>query len=327
MDSLTKKTILTKRGFTYTYYVWPAAEGKPTLLLQHGFPDEAALWEDLITSHLKPAGYGVIAPDQLGYAGTSKPVDPAAYKMSGITGDLVEIIDAEGLATVISLGHDWGSRCAQVLYNLHPARVSGLAMINVAYTPTSRAAFDLDAVLAQTEKVFGYALFWYWKFFTADDGARVCTENADVLFDVLHAPQSWRQTFCTEGGMRKALETRGGGGLDLTRRPYATEEKKKAFVERMQRDGFEGPTCWYKSTVFGHQDGDANPDNNIVQVPALFVGYDNDVVCRKENIFPCIEAGLLPHLTNVTLEGAHWGLCEKPKAFGDAITEWLGKSF
>jgi pimeloyl-ACP methyl ester carboxylesterase len=78
MDTLTKKTITTKRGFEYTYYVSPAAAGKPTLLLHHGFPDQANEWEQLITNHLKPAGYGVIAPDLLGYGGTSKPTDPAA---------------------------------------------------------------------------------------------------------------------------------------------------------------------------------------------------------------------------------------------------------
>lgn len=326
MDSLTKKTLTTKRGFTYTYYVSPAADGKPTLLLQHGFPDSAAEWEDLITSHLKPAGYGVIAPDQLGYAGTSKPVDPAAYTMRGITGDLVEIIDAEGLDTIISLGHDWGSRCAQMVYNLHPDRVSGLVMVNVAHAGESSAPFHLDDVLARTEQAFGYALFWYWKFFTADDGGRLCTENADVMFDVLHSPQSWMQTFCTDGGMRKAIEARGEG-FDLARRPYATEAMKKTFVERMQRDGFEGPTCWYKCLVFGYGDGDGNPDNNIVHVPALFVGYDNDVVCRADNIFPSIQAGFLPHLTNVTLKGGHWGLLDEPKVFGHAIMEWLGKSY
>lgn len=174
MDNLTKKTITTKRGFEYTYYVSPAAAGKPTLLLHHGFPDQAEEWEDLITNHLKPAGYGAIAPDLLGYGGTSKPTDPAAYKFSGMTADLVEIIDAEKVDKVVSLGHDWGSRAAQLFYNLHPERVNGLVMVNVPWSGANRVHFDLDQVLAQSQQVFGYGTVWYWKLFTADD---VCYPN------------------------------------------------------------------------------------------------------------------------------------------------------
>lgn len=330
MDSLTKKTVTTKRGFTYTYYVSPAAPGKPTLLLQHGFPDAADEWADLITAHLAPAGYGVIAPDQLGYAGTAKPADPAAYRMDGIAADLVDLLDAEDPALrVVALGHDWGSRSAQALHNLHPARVAGLVMVNTGHAPASAGGggppFDMDAILAQMEAVVGYA-GWYWKFFVADDGAALLREHADVVFDALHAPQSWMSVFFTDGNMRKVVEARGEG-FDLTRRPYATEAAKRAFVERMRRDGFEGPTCWYKSHVLGYQDGVGNPDNNVVDVPTLYIRYPGDPFCWKDNLVPSIQAGFLPHLTDVTLEGAHWGLLDDPKAFGEAVTEWLDKNY
>lgn len=67
-------------------------------------------------------------------------------------------------------------------------------------------------------------------------------ENSDILFDIAHDPESWRATFCTEDGMRKALQNRGEG-FDIKRHAYATEEIKKAFIERIKRDGFEGPVC------------------------------------------------------------------------------------
>lgn len=181
MDTLTKKTITTKRGFEYTYYVSPAASGKPTLLLHHGFPDQAEEWEDLIVKHLKPAGYGVIAPDLLGYGGTSKPTDPAAFKFGGMTADVVEIIDAEKVDKVVSLGHDWGSRAAQMLFNLHPERVSGLVMVNVPWMGANKGPFDLDAALAQTTQIFGYGAYWYWKLFCADDVCDPSTPSALVI--------------------------------------------------------------------------------------------------------------------------------------------------
>lgn len=326
MDRLTRKDIKTKRGFTYAYYVSAAKEGKPTLLLQHGFPDSAAEWEDLITSHLQPAGYGAIAIDQLGYAGTSKPTDPIDYKMSEIVSDLIDILDAEGVEKVISLGHDWGSRSAQMLFNLHPERVMGLALVNTGYAGVKHAKFDLDEMIEKTEKAFGNGLGWYWKFFTADDGPRLLEEHADVIFDALHSPDSWPDTFCADGGLRRLIEGRGQG-FNLQRKPYATEGMKNAFVERMTRDGFEGPTCWYKSVVLGLQNEEGNPDNNIANVPTLYIGYNDDFIARKEFIYPSIEAGFLPQLTNITLEGAHWGLLNDPKTFGQTVTDWLDKVY
>jgi soluble epoxide hydrolase / lipid-phosphate phosphatase len=83
----------------------------------------------------------------------------------------------------------------------------------------------------------------------------------------------------------------------------------------------------YKSHVFGHQSEEPNPDNRVVNVPTLFLGYNGDVVCRKEGILPSVQAGVLPQLTNVTLDGGHWGLLEHPKEFGESVIQWLQKSY
>lgn len=319
MDSLTKKTLTTKRGFTYTYYVSPAAAGKPTLLLQHGFPDTADQWAHLTTQHLQPAGYGVIVPDMLGYGGTSKPTDPAVYVFRGMTADMVELLDAEGVDRVISLGHDWGAQAASMFYNLHPGRVSGLVTVNVPYMGAPPRPMDLGATMVQSG-------IWYWELFTADDGARLLNAKAGVMFDVFHDPGAWMSTLCTKGGLKKALET-GSEGFGIKRRAYATEEMRSAFVKRIERDGFDAPLCWYKSHAFGHQGEESDPDNQVVKVPTLFLGYPEDVVCKKEGILPSVKAGLLPELTNITLNGAHWGMVEHPDEFGTTVTQWLDKTY
>jgi soluble epoxide hydrolase/lipid-phosphate phosphatase len=61
----------------------------------------------LVSNHLLPAGYGVLAPDCLGYSGTSKPTTTSSYNSEGMSADLCEILDAENIPKVISLGHDW----------------------------------------------------------------------------------------------------------------------------------------------------------------------------------------------------------------------------
>lgn len=324
MDSLTKKTFEVSRSLTYTYYHHPSAQPEnPTVLCIHGFPDEAAEWADLATNHLIPAGYGVIAVDCLGYAGTSKPLDPSAYAFELMTKDLSEILDNENLSKVVSLGHDWGCALAQRFYNYFPERVLGLAMVNVSYNAPGDSAFSLDATNEMTTKFFGYPAFAYWYLLASEDGYKTLDANVSGVFDVLHgAPDSWLQTVCAPDGLKNFLTEKKSEPTE----PYATASMREAFVSRFSRDGFAAPSCWYKATVNNHQSFEAAKVKKItVEVPSLFVGFDSDKVCRPEAIGMAVMKGLLPKLTNVTLEGGHWGLHANADKFGKTVVEWLKK--
>lgn len=324
MDSLIKKTLEVSRNLTYTYYHHPPAQPEnPTVLCIHGFPDEAAEWAHLATTHLIPAGYGVIAVDCLGYAGTSKPLDPAAYAFEHMTKDLSEILDNEKLEKVVSLGHDWGCALAQRFYNYFPERVLGLAMINVSYNAPGDSPFNLDATNEMTTKFFGYPAFAYWYLLSSEDGYKTLDANISGVFDVLHgAPDTWLQTVCAPDGLKSFLTEKKSQATE----PYATAEMKEAFVSRFSRDGFAAPSCWYKATVNNHQSFEAAKVKAItVEVPSLFVGFDSDKVCRPEAIGMAVMKGLLPKLTNVTLEGGHWGLHANADKFGKTVVEWLKK--
>ncbi|KAF8459845.1 Alpha/Beta hydrolase protein, partial [Gautieria morchelliformis] len=59
----------------YHYHYHPAkSAGLPTLLFLHGFPSTSGDWVCQVV-YFSSKGYGVVAPDMLGYGGTSKPVD------------------------------------------------------------------------------------------------------------------------------------------------------------------------------------------------------------------------------------------------------------
>lgn len=100
------KNFKTSRGFTYHYYFTGAWENKPTILLAHGFPCFSAEWYKVVQI-LEQKGYGLIVPDLFGYGGTSKPTDPQAYTLALMAGDVVEILEAEGLKKIVAFGHDW----------------------------------------------------------------------------------------------------------------------------------------------------------------------------------------------------------------------------
>lgn len=107
MLSTTKcKDTTTKRGYKYHYYYVPAQGSNQTLLFVHGFPSTSKDWHRIVP-HFERQGYGIIAPDTLGYGGTDKPTDPAAYKGTLLAKDLIDILDAEQLNKVIAIGHDW----------------------------------------------------------------------------------------------------------------------------------------------------------------------------------------------------------------------------
>ncbi|KAI4829682.1 alpha/beta-hydrolase [Aureobasidium sp. EXF-8845] len=324
MDSLTKKTLEVSRQLTYTYYHHPPAQPEnPTVLCIHGFPDEAAEWADLATTHLIPSGYGVIAVDCLGYAGTSKPLDPSVYAFEHMTADLTEILDNEKLQKVVSLGHDWGCALAQRFYNYFPNRVLGLVMVNVAYNAPGDSPFDLDATNEMTKKYFGYPTFAYWYLMAAEDGYKTLDGNIEGVFKVLHgAPSTWLDTVCAPDGLKTFLLENKTQPTE----PYATEEMKQTFISRFSRDGFAAPTCWYKATVDGHQSFEAQKVKAVtVDVPSLFIGFDSDKVCRPEMIGMSVMKGLLPQLTNVVLEGGHWGLHANADKFGKTVVQWLKK--
>ena len=96
-----------KDGTTYAFVYSPAVKPqKPTFLLLHGFPSSSWDWRHQI-SQLKEAGYGVLAPDLLGYGDTDKPNELEAYSMKIMAGHVIGILQAKGLELVVAVAHDW----------------------------------------------------------------------------------------------------------------------------------------------------------------------------------------------------------------------------
>lgn len=110
MDQLKKKEHDVSRGLHYRYYVSPASKAdtsKPTLVLLHGWPDSADLWQ-FVVPHLLKTKCRLVIPDLLGAGGTSKPTDPAQFQVKKMSNDIIEILKTEGISqNIIPMGHDW----------------------------------------------------------------------------------------------------------------------------------------------------------------------------------------------------------------------------
>jgi soluble epoxide hydrolase/lipid-phosphate phosphatase len=106
MNRALYKSHLTSRGLSYSYFFSPPAPQARTLLLLHGFPSTSHDWHRVVP-FLLDHGLGVLVPDMLGFGGTDKPVDAAAYVPSLIVQDIIDVVDAEKLNDVVVVGHDW----------------------------------------------------------------------------------------------------------------------------------------------------------------------------------------------------------------------------
>lgn len=93
-------------GTTYSYVRIKPKSKKPWLLFLHGFPSSSFDWRNQI-GFFSDLGYGILAPDLLGYGGTDKPTEVAAYTTKKMSEEVVAILDAEGVNRVVGVAHDW----------------------------------------------------------------------------------------------------------------------------------------------------------------------------------------------------------------------------
>ncbi len=121
--------------------------GDDPVLLVHGFATTGALtWEATgWVRALAEAGRGAIVPDLRGHGGSSAPHDSAAYSPELLAGDLVAVLDAEGLDRVDVVGYSMGSWVTLALVGLAPERIHRVVVGGIG-TVEQFAHWGVDAV-------------------------------------------------------------------------------------------------------------------------------------------------------------------------------------
>ena len=103
----------------------------PAIILLHGFPESHRTWRyqigDLAKDHF------VLAPDQRGFARSSKPEGVENYTPDKPVADLIALADHFDIATFTLVGHDWGGAIAWMAALQHPDRVARLIIVNAPH--------------------------------------------------------------------------------------------------------------------------------------------------------------------------------------------------
>ncbi len=354
MDSFEHKTLITKPyDLTYSYYVSPdfhknLNDSTPTLVFCHGYPDDAYVWAGAMP-HMLKFPYPIVLMDILGLGHSSKTTDPKMFNYKQQADSIAQILDKEGVGkknAVIPIGHDWGSAISQRFYLWHKDRCVGLTLLSLAYQIPSSQPFDLAEQNKLTAGRFGYAQWEYWNFFTAPDGVKLMEDDLIRMWEVNNGnypsniPEEngrdiWmREMFCTFGAMREYVAKQGKyKDFTVDLKPYAKDEKlQKAYLERMKRDGFAAPVCYYhslKSNTMLEEESilAKSEDSKKIKDPLLYIGQTGDWVCRTDLMVDAKEAGLVSDLEEKVIEAGHWCLYEKPQEIAEIISDWLTRKF
>lgn len=189
----------------------PAA---PLLLFLHGFPEYSGAWDEVLPAF---AGqFHAVAPDQRGYARSSKPAGVEAYRVKDLVRDVLAL--AERLSPekpIFLVGHDWGASVAYATAIAAPARIAKLAVINGVHPgPFQRALIEDEA-----------------------------QRSASAYIHLLRDPKA--EAVLSANGFEKLLATLSRFGPQ----PWLTAERRASYVEAWSPPGaLTGMLNWYRAS-------------------------------------------------------------------------------
>jgi pimeloyl-ACP methyl ester carboxylesterase len=275
-------------GVTFGYLT--AGEG-PTVILLHGFPDNAWTWEHQF-GPLVGGGYRVVAPFQRGYAPTGLPAD-GRYDFTTLGRDLIALAEALGDGgPCFAVGHDIGALQLQAAVGESPGRFRRPVFVAVNHSATAGGVALVPRLAHRS--------FHIW--LLAHEGINEpIAANADMalvdyLWDLWSPPGSdhsehlarVKQTLSSEGSLKAAVSVY----------PNFVPSETTGITEAMTK-----PVELPSMLVYGSDD---------VLPPALTEG--------EEAFHP-------GGFRREVVDGAvHWPHRERPDAFNAILLEWLRES-
>lgn len=273
----------------------PAA---PLLLFLHGFPEHAGAWDEIMPAFADR--WHTVAPNQRGYATSSKPADLEAYRVKHLVRDVL------ALAALLSpdrpfvlVGHDWGASVAYATAIAAPERVAKLVILNGVHPgPFQRALLEDEAQRA-----------------------------ASLYMHHLRAPEAEAELSANTFARLLATLTRFGA------QAWLTEERKAAYVAAWSPPGaLTGMLNWYRATpLMVPKPGEVvdkaalpklDPAQLRIRMPHLLLWGMKD-----QALLPVSRAGLADYCDDLTIrefaDADHWIVHQQPAAVIAALRAFL----
>ncbi|SOX56328.1 alpha/beta hydrolase, partial [Mycobacterium ahvazicum] len=292
--------------------------GAPVVVLTHGFPELAYSWRHQIPV-LAEAGYHVLAPDQRGYGGSSRPDAIEAYNIRELTTDIVGLLDDVGAERAVWIGHDWGAPVVWHAPLLHPDRVAAVAALSVPATPRSQVA-----PTQAWRKTFGENFFYILYF--QEPGVADAELNSDPARAIRRLMGGLRTDGDKAAGMRMVAPG-PEGFIDRLPEPdelpdWISQDELDHYIAEFSRTGFTGGLNWYRN-FDRNWELTADLADAKISVPCLFIGGTADPVLAFTRADRAAELVSGPY-RQLMIEGAgHWLQQERPDEVNTALLEFL----
>ena len=175
-----------------------AGVGQARVLLLHGFPEAAFVWDEVMARVAPRAA--CVAPNLRGYVGSTAPAELSAYRVKHLVGDVVAAIEALGAPLDLLVAHDWGGALAWNLAAQRPDLIRRLLMINSPHPATFLRELRHNA---QQQAASAYMTFLCRpdaaRLLAEDDFRRLWPFLGDPAWLTAAVREQYRQAWANEG--------------------------------------------------------------------------------------------------------------------------------
>lgn len=269
--------------------------GNPAIILLHGFPESHRTWRHQIAALARD--HFVLAPDQRGFARSSKPEGVGNYTADKPVADLIALADSYGVDNFTLVGHDWGGAIAWMAALNRPDRVGRLIIVNAPHPYLfQKSLFDDPAQRAASQYITAFR-----------------NPGFEQHIDAIGLSEFFDGSFMRHTDFDKI------------------REEKPVYLDQWSQPGaMTAMLNWYRASAVQVPAIDATPERPAfldapfppVTVPTLVIwGMDDKALLPVQ--LEGLEA-LVPDLTVVKLDGVgHFAPWEAPDRVTAAIREWL----
>lgn len=319
LESPTRHTFTAHSGNVYSYIFIPATSQSTTLLFLHGFPSTLTDWIRQI-QHFSSQGYGIVAPDLLGYGESSKPTDVNAYRLKPMSDEVIQLLDHLDLKTLVGIGHDFGATLLSRMAAYHPSRWEALVFLAVG-PPKLGTPFDVDMINTMTKQFLGYEMLGYIPWLADYRSQGVLEKNAEAAMSLIFCRdrEEWESWFHP---LRKMEEfVREDRRLPIA--SWYTEDLQKAHLKAFgSADGYKGVCRWYRMW----RDNLFAPDEQgyedfCISQPVLFIVPSEPEQSASQQ--QQMVSSWAPHLQTVKLNTSHWIHIQAPTETNTTIQNFL----
>ncbi len=275
--------------------VWSAGDpAHPPIIFLHGFPESHRTWRHQM-AELAHDHY-VIAPDQRGFARSSKPPDVSDYTLDKMVADLFALADTLGLTRFMLAAHDWGGAIGWAAALKRPERIARLIICNAPHPLIFQRTLIDDLPQRQASQ--------YILAFRNTIEARIAENGLEWFFD--------------HSFMRH-----------LQASNVSTEDRAAYLDEWRQPGAIHAMLNWYRATPMHVPKMDeASPRPAfldapfpVIKMPTLIIWGMNDPA-----LLPCQLDGLdtlVSDLTIARIDCGHFTPWEAPEAVNVALRNFL----